>query len=292
MGILSRRAFLAGSLFAATVGAMTVGNANHAFASAFEALFAPDAKLWARWQAHDPASTRDIDHGQWDAFLGRYLQVTAAGPNRIAYGQVTPEDRGKLQAYVAALQAQPISAFSRPTQFAYWVNLYNAATVDLILDNYPVASIRDIKISPGLFSFGPWDADILNVEGEAMSLNDIEHRILRPIWNDPRIHYAVNCAAVGCPNLQPMAFTAANADAILTGAARAYVNDPRGVSFDRDRLLLSSIYNWFREDFGGDLASVRDHLAQYAGPDLAAKLATAPPLRGYRYDWSLNDATQ
>ena len=292
MAQVPRRFVITRALATAAVLWMTIGNTNTAFASGLEALFAPDAKLWARWQTHDPNSTRDIDHRQWNAFLERYLIVADTGPNRINYADVTPEDRGKLQTYVAALQAQPISAFSRPTQFAYWINLYNAATVDLILDNYPVTSIRDIKISPGLFSFGPWDADILNVEGEALSLNDIEHRILRPIWNDPRIHYAVNCAAVGCPNLQPVAFTAANADAILDAAARAYVNDARGVSFERDRLLLSSIYNWFREDFGGDLAGVRAHLAAYAAPELAAKLAAAPPLRGYRYDWSLNDAAR
>jgi Protein of unknown function, DUF547 len=87
-----------------------------------------------------------------------------------------------------------------------------------------VASIRDIAISPGLFSVGPWGGKLIEVEGEPLSLDDIEHRILRPIWRDPRLHYAVNCAALGCPNLRSSAFTAANADILLETAASDYVN--------------------------------------------------------------------
>jgi Protein of unknown function, DUF547 len=87
-----------------------------------------------------------------------------------------------------------------------------------------VASIRDIAISPGLFSVGPWGRKLIEVEGEPLSLDDIEHRILRPIWRDPRLHYAVNCAALGCPNLRSSAFTAANADILLETAASDYVN--------------------------------------------------------------------
>ena len=123
-----------------------------------------------------------------------------------------------------------------------------------------------------------------------MSLNDIEHQILRPIWQDPRIHYALNCASVGCPNLQMVAFTAANSDALLDTAARTYINSRRGVEIIDGKLRLSSIFNWFSADFGGDLAAVTMHLATFAEPALAAILATKPRLAGYRYDWDLNDA--
>ena len=107
------------------------------------------------------------------------------------------------------------SLTSRDEQLAYWINLYNALTVKVILDHYPVKSILDIDISPGWFSIGPWGKKLVAVEGVEISLDDIEHRILRPIWRDPRIHYALNCAAVGCPNLLREAFTGATAEVLL-----------------------------------------------------------------------------
>lgn len=252
------------------------------------ALAAPKADLWPRWQAHDPASTATIDHGAWTALLSRYLR-TDAHPFRFAYGTVSPDDRKKLRDYLRRLQATKISGFARAEQMAYWINLYNAATIKLILDHYPVKSITKINISPGLFSFGPWDKKLLEVEGEALSLNDIEHRILRPIFDDPRIHYAVNCASIGCPNLQPRAFESATLDAMLDAAAREFVNHPRGVSIDNGKLIVSSIYEWFASDFGGGDAAVIAHLRRYAEPPLAARLADISRIRDDRYDWALND---
>ena len=158
----------------------------------------------------------------------------------------------------------------------------------LVATRYPVASIRDIDISPGLFSRGPWDKKLVTVEGEALSLNDIEHRILRPIWRDPRIHYAVNCASLGCPNLQRRAFTGANGDALLDRAAHDYVNSPRGVHFDGRRLIVSSLYVWYGEDFGGSDTAVIGHLRRYAAPALAATLAAATSIGDDSYDWALN----
>lgn len=260
-----------------------------AHASALEALFAPKAKLWDRWTAHDPASTETIDHSDWDRFLAAYLVPDRSGVNRVAYGRVTQADRQALDAYIDRLAALPISTYSRPEQYAYWFNLYNALTVQVILDHYPVASIRDIDISPGLFADGPWRKSLLRIEGERVSLDDIEHRILRPIWQDPRIHYGVNCAAVGCPDLQPSAFTADNVDAMLDAAARDYVNDPRGWYMKGDRIVVSSIYIWFKPDFGSSDADVIEHLKQYSTPERAAELANVKGIADSDYDWSLND---
>ncbi len=268
----------------------TLSQSQEAAASFIEAWLAPDAHLWPRWEAHDPASAKQPDHGPWDRWLHDNVTVDDQGLNRIAYGSVTPANRATLKRYIADLSAFPVSSLSRDAQLAYWINLYNAATVDLVLDHYPVTSIRDIKISPGFFAFGPWDKKLLTVEAESLSLNDIEHRILRPIWHDPRIHYAVNCASVGCPNLQTTAFTTDNAEALLEAAARSYINSPRGVEIVNGKLLLSSIYNWFSEDFGGNLAAITAHLSAYAAPTLGAILATEPRLAGYRYDWQLNDS--
>ena len=256
--------------------------------SSFEALFAPKSELWPRWQAHDAGSDVQIDHGVWDRLLEGYVARDAGGINRFDYGAVSAADRAALDAYLAALAVQPISRFDRAEQRAYWINLYNALTVDLVLDHYPVGSIRDIF--PGLFANGPWGRERVTVEGEALTLNDIEHRILRPIWRDPRIHYAVNCASVGCPNLQAEAFTAANTEALLEAAARDYVNSPRGFSLADGALTVSSIYVWFAADFGAGDAGIIAHLKGFAEPARAAQLAAVKEIARHAYDWQLNDA--
>ena len=254
------------------------------------AVAAPSASLWERWSAHDDANKATIDHSAWDQFLGQYVKRGGDGINRVPYGSIAGADRKKLQSYLTALQATPISKYSRAEQRAYWINLYNATTVDLVIAHYPVASIRDISISPGWFASGPWGKKLLKVEGEDVSLDDIEHRILRPIWRDPRNHYAVNCASLGCPNLQPHAFTVAFMDAMLEEGARSYVNHPRGAHVRDDGLLeVSSIYKWFVSDFGGE-KGVIEHLRQYAGPELSQELAGKTEIIDYRYDWTLNDA--
>ncbi len=253
-----------------------------------EALFAPKAELWERWTAHDPAATATIDHAPWQRFLDAYLARHASGVNRLGYDNVTAQDRTVLAAYIDGLAALPITRYSRAEQQAYWINLYNALTVQVVLDHMPVASILDIDISPGLFADGPWGRKLVTIEGEAVSLDDIEHRILRPVWRDPRIHYAVNCASIGCPNLQGEAFTAANAERLLQAGARDYVNHPRGARVADSGLEVSSIYVWFQEDFGGDEAGVIAHLQHHAEAGLREKLAGVRVINGHDYDWALN----
>ncbi len=256
------------------------------------AAAAPAADLWPRWKAHAPDSDLEPDHGPWAAFLNRYLRRGADGINRLAYAAVTNADRDLLRRYVDALAAVTPADMARDAQFAYWVNLYNALTVDTVLDHYPVASIRDIDISPGWFADGPWGKKLLTVDGADLSLDDIEHRILRPIWRDPRVHYAVNCAALGCPNLRPQPFTAARLDAMLDAGARAYVNHPRGARVRDGKLRVSSIYVWFRADFGGDDAGVIAHVKHYAEPELRRALSGVRRIASHDYDWALNDASE
>ena len=253
-----------------------------------ESLFAPKAELWDRWSAHDNASTATIDHGGWQRFLDTYVRAGDDGVNRVAYGRVSPADHTALDRYIGSLTNTRVTRLSRAEQLPYWINLYNALTVKVILTHYPVKSIRDIDISPGLFGDGPWRKKLVEIEGEPVSLDDIEHRIIRPIWRDPRIHYAVNCAAVGCPNLQTEAFTPANTEELFEKAAREFVNHPRGISADSDRVVVSSIYAWFTDDFGGDLAGVVAHLKRYADPAQAIVLEEAAEFED-AYDWSLND---
>lgn len=231
----------------------------------------------------------------FDDLLGRYVQRGADGVNRVDYARwkASSEDRTRLASYVTELQALKPSKMNRAEAIAYWSNLYNAITLKVVLDRYPVASIREIK-SEGLFDpkayIGPWRTKRATVEGRAYSLDDIEHETLRPVYKDARIHYAVNCASYGCPNLLPKAWRAATLDADLDAAARDYVNHPRGVTvLQGNKLKISSIYRWFVGDFGGDDAGIINHLRKYAQPKLAAALAAGATIVEDHYDWSLND---
>jgi len=254
-----------------------------------EKFFAPDIEAWPRWERHDDSNDLEILHGQWSMFLERYVRTDAGGVNRVAYGRVSASDRRHLDTYVAALTALPISGYRRAVQLAYWINLYNAHTVQLVLAHYPVKSIAEIDISPGIFSSGPWDGKFLSVEGQAISLNDIEHRILRPGWRDNRLHYVLNCASLGCPNLPLTAVTPENIERMLENGAKTYINHRRGVRVSKDGIRASKIYSWFAEDFGLSEEHLIDHFRKYASPELRENLAGRRSISGFVYDWSLND---
>lgn len=251
-----------------------------------EAKFVPASDPLPRWAAHNATATRTIDHAAWDRFLFRYVRTDPTGLNRVAYRKVTREDRAALRNYIGTLERVRISDYRRAEQFAYWVNLYNAVTIRTVLAEYPVESIRDIN--DGFFSPGPWDRKLVTVEGEPLSLNDIESRILRPLWDDPRTHYAINCASIGCPNLDGSAYRAAGLENRLDDAARRYINNARGARIEDDELIVSSIFAWFRGDYGGSEAAVLAHLRAYADADLKAALAGRTKIDGYEYDWGLN----
>jgi hypothetical protein len=250
---------------------------------------ASKAELWPRWQKHDPLSRQQIDHSVWERFLKLNVVAShASGINRVRYNSVSPDDQKSLKTYLQALQALAISNYNRNEQKAYWINLYNAFTVDLIISRFPVASIRDINISPGLLARGPWGAKLLTIEGEKLSLDDIEHRILRPIWRDNRVHYALNYASLGCPNLQPFVYSADNSEALLEKGAREFINHPRGVSLQKGKLQVSSIYVWFQEDFGHGAADLMEHWQEYAETPLAGALEKYQGGLAHDYDWRLN----
>jgi len=250
------------------------------------AMAAGDLNRLAHW---DSASTDVVDHNAWRLFLSGFVETDGDGVNRVRYAAVSPEDKQRLDDYIDALAARNPAQLNRNEAFAYWVNLYNALTVRLILDRYPVKSIREIKPHP--FAIGPWAMALVTVAGVSLTLDDIEHGILRAYWRDPRIHYAVNCASISCPNLLKRPFTAAELHSMLDGAARSYVNHSRGVKVSPGgKLTLSSIYKWYAEDFGGDEQGVIVHLLTYAEPALAAEIRAAQSIDGYDYDWALNEA--
>lgn len=256
-------------------------------------LWSPSAlaggENWSRWRVNDPAASLAADHTVWDQILQTYVRPGPSGAMCVDYGGVRAPDHAAVDAYIHYLEAFPVSQARRDEQLAYWVNLYNALTVQVVLKHYPVDSIRDIDISPGWFANGPWGAKLATVEDHKLSLNDIEGRILRPVWQDPRLHYVINCASVGCPDLAPSAFTGADMEIRLDRAARAFVNHPRGVRVASGRARLSSLYKWYREDFGGDDHAVLAHLRQYASGKLSEALNDVDAIGGYDYGWSLND---
>jgi hypothetical protein len=251
-------------------------------------LFVPDAEPWDMWIIADQTNPASIDHSGWQQVLNLYLVDDAAdGINRFDYAGFTIADRVRLDEYISRLAAIDPRDYKRIEQLAYWINLYNAVTVQVVLENYPVQSIRSIQ--GGLLSPGPWNEPLVTVAGQSLSLNDIEHRILRPIWQDARIHYVVNCASLGCPDLAAQVYTAANAEQMLDAGARAYINHPRGVELVDGKLRLSSIYNWYDVDFGSNQAERIEHLRTFAEPELKNQLNAYKGKINYAYDWQLND---
>jgi len=229
-----------------------------------------------------------VDNARWAAFLDAYVSADETGVALVDYDGVSEADAAALASYLDDLQALDPTRLARDEAFAYWVNLYNALTVKLILDEYPVRSIREIK--SGLFSIGPWGRELAEVNGAALSLNEIEHEILRAFWDEPRVHYAVNCASMGCPNLMDRPWTGETLEADLDAAARAFINHPRGVSAQGGRVTASSIFKWYAKDFGANEAEVLDHVRRFADDDLKAALKGETAIDTYAYDWSLNEA--
>lgn len=255
-------------------------------------LFVPFLFLFALVTPSAGASTLNPDHAPWARLLEAYLVEGEAGePNRFDYGALKAhgEDRAALAGYIASLEAMDPAALARDEAFAFWVNLYNALTVEVVIRHYPVESIRDIDISPGLFSVGPWGKKLVTVSGRELSLDDIEHGILRADFGDNRVHYAVNCASVGCPDLAAIPYDGDRLDPMLDEAARAYVNSPRGVRVEDGRLVVSSIFKWYMKDFGGTEEGVIAELHRYAEPELRRRLEGVTGVSSYDYDWSLND---
>ncbi len=243
--------------------------------------------------AFSAGATGTVDHSAWDALLKAHVVAGADGLNRVDYAGFKAKDQAALKAYITSLEAAVPTQLGRNEAFAFWANLYNAKTIDVVLDAYPVKSIKNISLGGGLLAAvtgGPWKAKVLKVSGVELSLDDIEHGLLRPVFKDPRVHYSVNCASVGCPNLGREAFTGAKLEAQLEAAATAYINSPRGVLVDANGVTASSIYDWFVADFGGDAQGVLVHLKRYAQGVLKAKLESITDIDDYGYDWSLNDA--
>ncbi|MFN3911740.1 DUF547 domain-containing protein [Hyphomonas sp.] len=251
-------------------------------ASLFPAAGSADTRPGPQLETTVPA-----EHADWTRLLKTHVKMGSDGITRFDYAGLAASQTGRaaLDAYIARFADIDLSA-KTDANFAAWANLYNAVTVRHIVERYPVKSIRDGSLA------GPWKVVKVKADGREVSLDDIEHKILRKTWGTPDVHYALNCASYSCPNLPPKAWEAATLEADLAAAARAYVNQARGVSVTARGLAVSSIYDWFEADFGGSKAAVIEHLLKYAEPGLAEKIRANPKIVRYRYDWSLNDAAK
>ncbi len=234
----------------------------------------------------DETSTQIVNHDAWDDFLSQYVLQTQDRRTVVDYAAVTDADHAALKSYIKLLQKEDPTTLTKDEAFAFWANLYNALTVDIVLERYPVQSIMRIRsgIRPG-----PWKRKVAKLKGYSLTLDQIEHDILRKFWADNRVHYALNCASESCPNLAPHAFRGDTLDSALNTAAEQYVNHPRGVTIKNGRIVASSIYKWYEEDFGGNEEGVLEHLKKYAAPELRDKLNNASRISRYAYDWDLND---
>lgn len=252
--------------------------------------------LWADVGARAagrPAPGVAISHSVWTSLLRQHVRPGADGINRVDYKSLKIAGHARLKTYLAALQRAAPSRLARDAQMAFWINLYNARTADIVLDRYPVASIRDINLPEpsGKAGDGPWKAHVVTVEGRSLSLDDIANQMLRAAFDDPRVHYALNCLSIGCPNLLAEAYVPERLERQLDMAASAFINHPRGISIKPGRVEASRIYEWYEKDFGGP-KGVLAHMSRYARPTLRRQLALISRIDSYDYDWRLNDAAR
>jgi len=209
-------------------------------------------------------------HAAWNGLLSKYVSSTG----NVDYGSFK-KNEAQLDSYLSWLSANAPSKTDKSQKAkAYWINAYNAYTVKLIVDNYPVSSITD------LHGGKPWDVSWIKLGGSTYSLNNIEHDILRPIWKDARIHFAVNCAAKSCPPIANKAYTVGNMNALLDSSTKKFINNSSYNSVSSSSLTLSKIFDWYKEDFG-DLIT---YINKYSSVDVGSGAS----ISFKDYNWSLN----
>lgn len=244
--------------------------------------------LWPKWEVYNPLSNEVISHQLWQDFLSRRIITNDENINLVDYAHMTQTDLNLLKNYLKSMSEININQYNRKEQLAYWINVYNALTVQTVARYYPVTTIQEINISPGLFSVGPWGANLITVKDTSLTLDDINNRIIRAIWNDPRTHYALNNATIGAPNLNRKAYQGKIIDEQLDNAASTYINSLRGVNVIEGKLIISKLYDWYEEDFGGNKIDIIFHLLQFAKEPLQSQLKHTNSIDNYIYNWHIN----
>ncbi len=223
-----------------------------------------------------------IDHHEWTILLQKYVD-----DDGLVNYQGFLKDSIDLNSYLDKISTNPPdeSAWSAEDQIAYWINAYNAFTVKLILDHYPLKSIKDIGSAIQIpFVNTPWDVKFIEINKEKLDLNNIEHSILRKKFHEPRIHFAINCASLSCPKLRREAYIAEKLNAQLNEQAIQFINDPKRNDITIDHVKISKIFSWFKGDFTKS-GSLKDFLNQYSD----IKINGDAKISFMDYDWSLNE---
>jgi hypothetical protein len=231
-----------------------------------------------------PNSTGSLkpSHEIWTKLLNQHVDVEG----NVNY-QGFQKDSSTLNEYLDILVNNPPDKKDWPesAQLAYWINVYNAFTIKLIIDHYPVESIRDIGSKIQIpFINSPWDIKLIEIEGKKYDLNNVEHSILRKNFEEPRIHFAIVCASFSCPKLRREAYTAEKLEEQLQGQAADFINDAAKNSISKNKAEVSKIFSWFKGDFTRS-GSLADFLNQYS----KTKLDKDAKISYMNYDWSLNE---
>ncbi len=230
---------------------------------------------------HPLASTgTTVDNSLYGELLKKYVR-----DGKVDYAGFKTEE-AKLDRYLKILENVDSEKLSRNEQFAFYTNAYNAWTIQLILGAYPgVTSIKDL----GSLLKSPWKKKIVRIDRKVISLDHVEHEILRPRYKDPRVHFAINCAAKSCPPLRPEPFDGNILDRQLDESTRSFINDPQSYRLDDGELYVSRIFKWFSEDFNDDVFAF---FLKYATGNLKKKLGAKSGrinIKYLEYDWSLNE---
>jgi len=220
-----------------------------------------------------------VDHGIYAELLSKHVK------NGVVNYAGFKADEARLEQYLKVLEQVDPESLPRGEQFAFYINAYNAWTIKLILTSYPgVKSIKDL----GSLLQSPWKKEFVRIHGKTLSLDDIEHSILRPRFKDPRVHFAIVCASKSCPPLISEPYRGATLDAQLTRATSDFLNGPSNSRLEGNTLWVSSIFKWFAEDFNKDVVGF---YLKYAQGDLKQKLEAGRDrieVKYMDYDWSLN----
>lgn len=226
-------------------------------------------------------ATFDHSHDAFTQVLQKVVHPQGRA-SRVDYRQLT-QDPDRLSTYLATLSSvsqQQFNGFTKPQQLAFLINAYNGYQLKLVIDNYPIGSIKDV----GNFFRSPWDIEFFQLFGDDASLNLIEHGMIREQFNEPRIHFAVNCASISCPPLQRVAFQAVQLDEQLEAATVNFLNDEsvNRVDPNSNRLLVSKIFDWYGEDFDDVTAFILSKMQGVESSNQAFELDYLD------YDWGLN----
>jgi len=224
-------------------------------------------------------SKDSVDHSIYSILLEKYVKQS-----QVDYRGFKAEEE-KLDQYLKLLDKTDSDNLSRNEQFSFYINAYNAWTIKLILSGYPgVKSIKDL----GSIFNSPWKKKICRIDGDVITLDDIEHNILRPRFKDPRVHFAINCAALSCPPLGSEPYLGSTLDQQLNDASTAFINNPKRNYLEDNTLYISKIFKWFSEDFHDDVVGF---FLKYAQGDLKKQLEESKSkikIKYLDYDWSLN----